>query len=109
MKYFYITLLTSLLTACDYYSNDSWRSDWQVLGVGVEVSGGQSDESANSPFDGAFGDGFKYEVSSSKQYWGEDGQAGNQHYTPYSVGSATQYYRGQDENGAYGVGSTGGY
>ena len=95
------------LSACDHFQNDNWQSNFQTIDVGV--TGGETDENASNPFGGAFGDNFNYSSKGSKLYWGEDGSSANSHYTPYSVGSSTQYYRGTDDNGVYGKGSTDAY
>lgn len=99
MKQLVFALSLFALTACDHFQNDNWQSHFQTIDVGV--TGGESDEGGNSPFGGAFGDDFHYNVSSSKQYWGEDGGKVNSHYTKYKVGGGSQYYRGSTDAGEY--------
>lgn len=57
-------------------------------------------------FGGAFGDDFQYTPHSQSTdqpsyHWGDEGTSISSHYTPYSVGSSTPYYRGTDDNGNY--------
>lgn len=100
MKQLFLLLTVCLLSACDRFDNPNWQSYYQSIDMGV--TGGEVDEQASNPFNGAFGDNFNYNIHHSTQYWGEDGRNANSHYTPYHVGSASQYYRGQQENGTYG-------
>lgn len=106
MKYIYLLITTFALASCDHFQNDKWQSHWQQIDLGVT---GGSDEGASNPFGGAFGDNFHYQTQGSSLYWGDEGAKVNSHYSPYQVGSSTQYYRGTDEFGNYGVSSTGGY